>query len=456
MTDHQTSVPPPELSRNFEEAVPSLKPKEAIEESNRCLFCYDPPCVKACPTGIDIPSFIKKIATGNLYGSARVIMEANPMGASCARVCPTSELCEGACVLNDASSPILIGLLQRHATNWAIQNNAVLFKDCAPNNGFKVAIVGAGPAGLSAARDLARLGYQVTVYEAKEKAGGLNTYGIVSFRLPTKISLWEVEQVASLEVRFEYEVNIGEDVQPDELIQEYDAVLLAIGMSEVPALGIEGENLVGVTDALTFIERTKTKPLTNELKGKKVVVIGAGNTAIDAATASKRLGAEQVQIVYRRTVEEMTAYPFEYEFAKQDGVEFRWLAAPTKILGENGMVKGMEFIRMKLGKPDEKGRHRPLPISGTEYTTEVDIVIKAIGQKRHLRLIEAFKVEHDNGVIRIDAETLRTTQPKVFAAGDVIFARGKNDAMVVEAAQQGKKAARAIHDQLQKAQSNEE
>jgi glutamate synthase (NADPH/NADH) small chain len=180
------------------------------------------------------------------------------------------------------------------------------------------------------------------------------------------------------------------------------------------------------------------------------VVIGAGNTAIDAATASKRLGAEQVQIVYRRTEEEMTAYPFEYEFAKQDGVEFRWLRSPTKILGNNGRVKGIEFIRMELDQPDKKGRRKPVPVPGTEHTTEVDIVIKAIGQKRHLHLIEAFKVEHDNGVIRIDAETLRTSRPKVFAAGDLIFGSGKTDAMVVEAAQQGKKAALAIHDQLQK------
>ncbi|MCK9918268.1 NAD(P)-dependent oxidoreductase, partial [Microbacteriaceae bacterium K1510] len=309
-------------------------------------------------TSIDIPSFIKKIATGNLYGSARTILEANPVGASCARVCPTSELCEGACVLNGASKPIMIGLLQRHATDWAISKQAFFF-DAGEPNGGKVAIVGGGPAGLSAARELARLGYSVTVFEAQEKAGGLNTYGIVSFRLPQEIALWEVEQVEKLGVQFRYNTRVGVDVQAEELLDEYDAVLLAVGMGAVPALGIEGEELAGVLDAISLVEDTKTKPLTTEMVGKKAVVIGAGNTAIDAATCSRRLGAEQVQILYRRTGKEMTAYQFEYEFAKQDGVEFRWLVAPRRILGKGGKVTGLELIRMQLGEADEKGRRKP-------------------------------------------------------------------------------------------------
>ncbi|WP_139488504.1 NAD(P)-dependent oxidoreductase [Brevibacillus dissolubilis] len=450
MTDKKSgTIPLTDLSRHFAEVVPALKPKEAIDEANRCLYCYDAPCIKACPTGIDIPSFIQKIATGNLYGSAKTIMDANPVGASCSRVCPTSELCEGACVLNGeaASQPIMIGRLQRHATDWAITNRVSLFT--APpetekiNN--KVAIIGAGPAGLSAARELACLGHEVTVYEAKPKGGGLNTYGIVSFRLPQEIPLWEVEQVESLGVQFRYGVRVGEDITAQELIDTYDSVVLAVGMSSVPMLGIPGEELDGVLDAIAFVEDTKTKPLSDALLGKTVAVIGAGNTAIDAATCSKRLGAAQVQMLYRRTDKEMTAYDFEYEFAKQDGVEFRWLVAPKRIIGENGRVIAIELTRMELGEPDHKGRKSPVPIPGSEYTIPVDYVIKAIGQKRHTQLLEAFDIAHHHGIPVLSENSYRTSHPKVFAAGDFIFGGGKTDAMVVDAAQQGKRVAHEIH-----------
>jgi len=444
MSGHDGTAPA--LNRNFAEVVPALKPKEAIDEANRCLYCYDAPCIKACPTSIDIPSFIKKIATGNLYGSARTIMEENPVGASCARVCPTSELCEGACVLNGASRPIMIGLLQRHATDWAMRNQAVFFQAGEPN-GKRVAVVGGGPAGLSAARELARLGYRVTVYEAKEKAGGLNTYGIVSFRLPQEIALWEVKQVEALGVEFRTNTRVGVDVAPEQLLDQYDSVLLAVGMGAVPKLNVEGEDLEGVLEAISLVEETKTRPLTDKMIGKKVVVIGAGNTAIDAATCSKRLGAEQVQILYRRTENEMTAYRFEYEFAKQDGVEFRWLVAPTKIAGKDGRVTGVELVRMQLGEPDEKGRRKPRPIPGSTFMVETDFVIKAIGQERHLPLIEQFGLEHQHGVVRVTSD-YRTSHPKVFAAGDVIFGGGQTDAMVVDAANHGKRAAYAIHEVL--------
>ncbi|GEB33803.1 NAD(P)-dependent oxidoreductase [Brevibacillus parabrevis] len=435
---------PSDLQKNFSEVVSALKPKEAVDEANRCLFCYDAPCIKACPTSIDIPSFIRKIATGNLLGSARTIMESNPVGASCARVCPTEELCEGACVLNHASKPIMIGLLQRHATDWAIANKASLFQKGEPA-GKRVAIIGAGPAGLSAARELARLGYEVTMYEAKEKAGGLNTYGIVSFRLPQEVSLWEVEQVEALGVKIHTNTRIGVDIMPDELFANYDSVLLAAGMAKVPSLQIPGEELEGVLDAITLVEETKTKPLSAEMVGKKVVVIGAGNTAIDAATCSKRLGADNVQIMYRRTVQEMSCYQFEYEFAKQDGVEFRWLVAPTRVLGEGGRVSGLELIRMQLGEPDAKGRKRPVPVAGSEFVIEVDFVVKAIGQNRHLPLIDLLGLQHQNGIVAVEEGTYRTSNPQVFAAGDVIFGGGKTDAMVVDAANHGKRAAHAIH-----------
>ncbi|MFY0544267.1 NAD(P)-dependent oxidoreductase [Brevibacillus sp. H7] len=445
MSDHRHRVETmPDLSKNFAEVVPALRPKEAIDEANRCLYCYDAPCIKACPTSIDIPSFIKKIATGNLFGSAKTIMEANPVGASCARVCPTSELCEGACVLNGASRPIMIGLLQRHATDWAIKNQAALFQP-GEKNGKRVAVVGGGPAGLSAARELARYGYAVTIFEAKEKAGGLNTYGIVSFRLPQEIALWEVDQVQALGVEFRTNTRVGVDVMPEELLEQYDSVLLAVGMGAVPKLNIEGEELDGVLDAISLVEETKTKPLTDIMIGKKVAVIGAGNTAIDAATCSKRLGADLVQILYRRTEKEMTAYQFEYEFAKQDGVEFRWLVAPTKILGENGRVTGLELVRMQLGEADEKGRKKPHPVPDSAFTIEVDYVIKAIGQERHIRLMEAFGLDHGNGIVRVETDSYRTSHPKVFAAGDVIFGGGNTDAMVVDAANHGKRAAQAIH-----------
>ena len=438
-----------DLSLNFQEIVPGLTKQEAVEEANRCLYCYDAPCIKACPTGIDIPSFIKKIASGNLKGSAKTILTANPMGASCSRVCPTEELCEGACVLNHSTKPIMIGHLQRYATDWAIQNEQSLFT-AGKKNGKTVAIVGGGPAGLSAARELALLGFKVTIFEAEEKAGGLNTYGIVPFRLPLNISYWEVKQVENLNVEIRTCTRVGKDIEVEEIMNNYDAIILAIGMSKVPELGINGEDLTGVFDAIEFVKETKTKPLTAQLLGKKVAVIGAGNTAIDAATNSVRLGADNVKILYRRTREEMTAYEFEYEFAKQDGVEFRWLTAPIRILGdEQGKVTGIECINMELAEPGEDGRRRPVPIKGTEFILEVDAVIKANGQSRYLELIEQFHLEHNGGVVTINPATYQTSNQKVFACGDVIYGKGlQGDAMVVTAVQQGKETAYAIHQVL--------
>ena len=435
-----------QLLSNFLEFEPALTKQEAVEESNRCLYCYDAPCIKACPTGIDIPTFIKKISSGNMKGSAKTIMTANPVGASCSRVCPTEELCEGACVLNHSTKPIMIGNLQRYATDWAMKNQQVLFKRTNSLNGKSIAIVGGGPAGLSAARELALLGYQVTIFEAESEAGGLNTYGIVSFRLPKKVSYWEVDQVKKLDVVIRTNTRVGEDISVQEILDQYDSVLLAIGMASVPALGIVGEELIGVHDAIDFVKETKTKPLTDHLVGKRVAVIGAGNTAIDAATCSVRLGADNVKIIYRRTVEEMTAYDFEYEFAKQDGVEFRWLTAPKRIIGnEKGEVTGLECVKMILGNPDADGRRRPVEIENSAFILEVDAVIRAIGQSRYISLIEQFGLEHDEGIVQINQQTYQTTNKKVYACGDVIFGKGQGDAMVVSAAQQGKESAYSIH-----------
>jgi len=439
-----------QLKRNFVELKNKMTKNEAIEEANRCLYCYDAPCIKACPTSIQIPNFIKKIASGNMKGSATTILEANPIGASCARVCPTEELCEGACVLNSSTKPIKIGELQRYATDWAMETNAQLFKQ-GPSNGHKVAIIGAGPAGLSAARELSRFGYQVTIYEAEAKAGGLGSFGIVAFRLPNDVVDWEVEQIEQLGVDIQTNMTVGVDITADEILGEYDHVILAVGMGAVPNLGIEGEGLDGVHDAIEFVRKTKMGPLTNEIVGKRVAVIGAGNTAIDGATSAVRLGAENVQILYRRTQKEMTAYQFEYEFAKQDGVEFKWLTAPKKIIGnEDGRVTGIECVKMKLGEPGPDGRQRPEELQGSNFIIEVDAVIKAIGQTRFVSLIEAFGLAHTNGVVDIDETTMQTSNDKVFACGDVVFGNGQGEAMVVTAVQQGKDAAYKIHERLRK------
>ena len=438
------------LKRNFVELTSRMTKNEALEEANRCLYCYDAPCITACPTSIPIPNFIKKIASGNMKGSAKAIMEANPIGASCARVCPTEELCEGACVLNASTKPIKIGQLQRYATDWAMESGVELFKK-GESNGLKVAIIGAGPAGLSAARELSRLGYRVTIYEAEAKAGGLGSYGIVSFRLPNDIVDWEVEQIIKLGVTIKTNTTVGVDISAEQILKEYDSVILAVGMGAVPNLGIEGEDLDGVHDAIEFVKQTKTGSLIENLIGKRVAVIGAGNTAIDGATCAVRLGAEQVEILYRRTENEMTAYQFEYEFAKQEGVVFKWLTAPKKIIGdETGKVVGLECVKMRLGEADEDGRQRPEVIVGSEFIIKLDAVIKAIGQSRFVSLIESFGLAHTYGVVDINEKTLQTSNKKVFACGDVVFGNGQGEAMVVTAAQQGKDAARIIHEQLRK------
>lgn len=428
------------LVENFEEIHKGLTRSEALEEANRCLYCYDAPCIKACPTSIEIPKFIKKIASGNLKGSAKTILEANPVGASCARVCPTEELCEGACVLNHDTKPISIGHLQRYATDWAVKQKEPLFK-AGERNGKTVAIIGSGPAGLSAARELSLLGYQVTILEAQEQAGGLNHYGIVSFRLPQEVVQWEVEQVKQLGVEIKTNTVVGVDVSAEEIINNFDCVILAIGMGKVPNLGIEGESLKGVYDAIEFVKQTKINAPSDELVGKRVAVIGAGNTAIDAATTAVRLGASNVKILYRRTQNEMSAYQFEYDFAKQDGVEFRWLTAPTEIIGDeqNGVVS-LECVKMTL---DDAGR--PAPIKDSETTLDVDVVIKAIGQTKYTKLLEAFGLNHTKGVVDVDSTTFQTSQEKIFACGDCIFGNGQGEAMVVTAAQQGKEVAKAIH-----------
>lgn len=436
------------LEERFQEYYPPYSEREAVLEANRCLYCYDAPCMVACPTHIDIPTFIKKIATGNVRGSARTILESNLLGATCSRVCPVEELCEGACVLAHDHKPITIGRLQRYAMDYASEKK-IRFFEPGPKNGKRVAVVGAGPAGLSCAGELAKLGFEVTCFERKKWAGGLDTYGIVVFREPVEVSLAEVKMIEDLGVSIKCETTVGVDVRFEDLVAQYDAVFVSIGLGAVPDMGIPGESLPGVLDGLDFIEETKVRPLSEIKFGRRIAVIGAGNTGIDCATIARRLGAERVYMVYRRSESEMPCYHFEYEFALKEGVSFMFLTQPVAVVGD-GKVEGLKCLRMDLGEPDSSGRRAPVPLPGSEFVLHCDMVIKAIGQKKHSPALEKLAelgVQSDKkGYIVADPVTRRTGNAKIFAGGDCI--RSQGEASTVMAVQDGKMAARAIYEQL--------
>jgi dihydropyrimidine dehydrogenase (NAD+) subunit PreT len=417
-----------QIENNFSEINPAMSAAEAMQEASRCLYCYDAPCIKACPTGIDVPSFIKKIASGNVTGSARTIFDANPIGASCARVCPVEVLCEGACVEKTLiNKPIEIGRLQRFATDFAIAAGKQLFEKGEPN-GKSVGIVGSGPSGLSCATYLARLGYAVTVYERRAEAGGLDTYGMAEYKMPKSVSQAEVEQVRRLGVEFRLNTAVGTDVSFDDLRSSHDAIFLAVGLGDTNKLNIPGEDLDGVIDALHFIERIKTRDWKSVPLGRNVVVLGAGNTAIDAVTQAKRLGAAKVTLVYRRTEKDAPAYDYEMELARKDGIEFMWQTSPVEILGD-GRVSGM----------------RVTDAAGLVSEIECDQVIKAIGQQKMVSFfadIAGIAVD-DKGRVIVN-EKMQTSDPKVFAGGDC----ANGGAEAVDASQMGKMAAIGIHASL--------
>jgi dihydropyrimidine dehydrogenase (NAD+) subunit PreT len=432
---------PEQYEQNFAELHPSLTPNSAVAEANRCLYCFDSPCMKACPTHIDISTFIKKIASGNLKGSAKTILKSNWIALTCAKACPVDVLCEGACVYNErGEEPIQIGRLQRYAIDTYFERGMPPLFTPAPKNGKSIGVIGAGAAGLSCAAEAALMGYDVTVYDANPKPGGLNMWGIAPYKMTQADALNEVRLVQSFGVKIRSGVRVGKDIEVDTLAKQHDAVFLGLGLGTATRLNIPGEDLPGVVDALDFIEKVTTRNWESVDVGKRVAVIGAGNTAIDAVTEAKRLGAEQVMIIYRRSQKEMPAYNFEYELAKSDGVQFHFLSAPKRIIG-NTHVESLECIRMKLGQPDEEGRRRPEPIPGSEFQIPVDMVITSVGQNLDetvLSQIPNLKTQH--GRIVVDPETLQTTNPKFFAGGDCING-GKE---VVNAAADGKKAAYGI------------
>jgi len=426
-----------QIEQNFSDIAPAMTKAEAKVEANRCLYCYDAPCTHACPTHIDVPSFIKKIASDNLTGSARVIFDANPIGGSCARVCPVEALCEGACVEKTlVEKPIEIGRLQRYATDYAIENDKQLFEK-GEANGKSVGIVGSGPAGLSCATYLARLGYDVTVYEKKSLAGGLDTYGMAEYKMTQADSLEEVKMIENLGVEFKLNTSIVGDkdsssansVQASSLRSQYDAIFIGIGLGSSNDLGIIGEEKAGVYEALDFIDKVKTRDWESVPIGNSVVVIGAGNTAIDAVTQAKRLGADKVVLVYRRTRNDISAYDYEYELAKKDGVEFVWQSSPIEIVGDDSVSA------LRCRKTDG---------SDEEFEIACDMVIKAIGQKKQTGFLEEMGIEFDENGRVIVNENRQTSDPKIFAGGDCV----NGGAEAVDASQAGKLAAIGIHKEL--------
>jgi dihydropyrimidine dehydrogenase (NAD+) subunit PreT len=437
---------PQQLEQNFADINPPLSPGQALEEGSRCLFCHDAPCVKACPTEIDVPQFIRQILTGNMRGSAKTILGANILGQSCARVCPTSVLCEGACVLNaQGKKPVEIGKLQRYAVDPVIASGTQLFKAGASNE-YRVALIGGGPASLSCAAELRKRGYEAVIFDANPQPGGLDTYGIAAYKMRAQDVEKEVAMVRGLGVEIKSETLVGPDISLAELEQKFDAIFLGIGLGATDDLQIPGEDLQGCRDALSFIEETKSKALGEVQIAKRIAVIGGGNTAIDVVTAARRLGAQEVYMVYRRSPEEMSAFDYEYELAKKDTVVFCWQALPVRVIDDShGRVAALECVRTERGPKDARGRSSFVPVPGSEFQLEVDMVIKALGQKRKTDFLQQIAaLELKNGCVAVDFN-MRTANPKYFAGGDCVNGGGE----VVDAVAHGKRAAAGIHQALE-------
>jgi glutamate synthase (NADPH/NADH) small chain len=420
---------PEKFASAFADIHPAFEPQAATVEATRCLFCFDAPCTVACPTHIDVPRFIKKISTRNLRGSAMTILESNILGLSCSRVCPVDVLCEGACVMHGYNKqPIEIGRLQRHAMDYFYSHSPSLPVAKKPATG-RVACIGAGPASLACAAELRRRGFAVTIIDKNPLAGGLNTYGIAEYKFRPADSKKEVDLVRSMGAEF----RLGTEADIESLEREFNAIFLGVGLGSTHRLNIPGETLPEVVDALKFIAAYKTSSVK---VGRRVVIIGAGNTAIDAATAAHRLGAEEVHLIYRRGQNEMPAFDYEYELALLDNVEFHWFTQPVRIHGSSA-VESIECVRVDQSLA---------PIPNSNFQIPCEMVIPSIGQTRLVDFLSRCKgVELKNGCVVVNPESGQTANPKYFAGGDCV--NGGRE--VVDAVAAGKRAGAGIAKSLE-------
>ncbi len=440
--------PPGERIHNFDEVTGTYTAEEAQREAKRCLKCKTPMCIEGCPVGIDIPRFVTDIAEGRPEEAARRIKEKNSLPAICGRVCPQESQCEKLCILGMKWKPLAIGRLERYAADLRTDEKATV----QPPNGHQVAVVGSGPAGLTAAGDLAKLGYRVVVYEALHVPGGVLAYGIPEFRLPKDIVAREVDYVRGLGVELRLNAIVGRTVTVDDLLREYDAVFIGSGAGLPNFLGVPGENLNGVYSANEYLTRVnlmkayRADYATPVRRAKVAAVVGGGNVAMDAARTARRLGA-RVYLIYRRGEEEMPARREEVEHAREEGIEFRLLTNPVRILDDGqGQVRGIECVRMELGEADASGRSRPVPVPGSEAVLEVDTVIVASGNSPNpllAKMTPGLKL-NERGAIAVDGYTFMTSREGVFAGGDAV----SGSATVISAMGQAKEAAKAIDEYI--------
>jgi glutamate synthase (NADPH/NADH) small chain len=445
---------PKERGHNFNEVALGYTEEQAVAEAERCLQCAKAPCVEGCPVEVDIPSFIQLVRERKFDEAIRKVKEKNSLPAICGRVCPQEKQCQASCTMGKVGDPISIGRLERFVSDWERKRGYEIPQHSA-STGKRVAIVGAGPAGLTAAADLAKLGHEAVVFEALHKPGGVLIYGIPEFRLPKKIVEAEAEYIEKLGVTIKINAMIGKLYTIEELLKQFDAVFIGSGAGLPRFMRIPGENLCGIYSANEFLIRVNLmkaydfpRAATPVFVGEKVAVIGGGNTAMDSARCALRLGAQEVKIVYRRSREEMPVRAEEVENAEEEGIVLEFLTNPTRFIGnDRGWVKAMECIRMRLGEPDASGRRRPIPIEGSEFTTDVDTVIMAIGRTPNpiiQQTTEGLEVTKW-GTIVVD-ENGKTSIEGVYAGGDIVTGQ----ATVISAMGAGKKAAKAIHQYLTK------